>query len=167
MSELTRHVILWLALGICWLSTLLGAPGALLMLAVVGLYAWLTGFQEIRSNTLVWLGAIAIPVELLDQLLSVWAARRYGATWPGMAAAFVGGMIGASLLGSALPLIGVVPGALLGSFVGAFVGEYVARRDAPAALRAAWGSFLGRIAGITIKMSASLVMAWLVFRALR
>ena len=35
------------------------------------------------------------------------------------------------------------------------------------ALRAAWGGFLGRIAGITMKMSGGLVMAWLIYRSLR
>jgi uncharacterized protein YqgC (DUF456 family) len=167
VTELTIHLILWLTLGICWLSTLVGAPGALLMLVAAVLYGWATGFREIGVHTLIWLGAIAVPIEALDQLLGFWAARRYGATWPGMAGAFMGGMIGAALLGSVLPLVGVVPGALIGSFVGAYAGEYATRRDAPAALRAAWGGFLGRIAGITMKMSAGLVMVWMIYRSLR
>jgi uncharacterized protein len=75
-------------------------------------------------------------------------------------------MLGAALMGSVLPLIGVVLGALLGGFVGAYVAEYAAQRDSPAALRAAWGSFLGRIAGIALKMGAGLAMAYLLYRAL-
>jgi uncharacterized protein YqgC (DUF456 family) len=167
MNETVGQVILWVALGLSWLSILLGLPGTVLMLVAAAIYGWATGFGEITGRTLAWLAAIALPVEVLDQLLGLWAARRYGATWIGMAGAFFGAMAGAALLNGVLPLIGVVPGALLGSFAGAYAAEYATRRDSPAALRAAWGGFLGKIAGIALKMSAGLLMAWFVYRALR
>jgi uncharacterized protein len=163
---MAADIILWLALAAAWLSTLIGAPGGLLMLLVAGIYAWATGFREVNIATLGWLAAFAIPSEILDQLLGFWAARRYGASWTGLFGGFVGSMLGAALMGSVLPLIGVVLGALLGGFVGAYVAEYASQRDSPAALRAAWGSFLGRIAGIALKMGAGLAMAYLLYRAL-
>lgn len=160
------ELILWVALALAWLSTLLGAPGTLLMLLAAAVYGCATGFRSLSPATLGWLAAISLPAELLDQLLGFWTARRSGATWIGMAGAFVGGLAGAALLGGVLPLIGVVPGALLGSFVGAYAAEYASRRDSAAALQAAWGGFVGRIAGMTLKMAAGLVMAWLVYHTL-
>jgi uncharacterized protein len=159
-------VILWIALALSWLSTLLGAPGTLLMLLVAGAYGWATGFREMSGATLGWLTAVALPVEVLDQLLGLWAARRYGASWTGLAGGFAGGLIGAALLGGVMPVVGVVPGALIGSFLGAYLAEYAVCRDSPQALRAAWGSFLGKIAGIVLKMAAGVVMALLIYRAL-
>ena len=160
------HVALWVVLAVAWLSILLGAPGVLLMLMAALIYAWATGFHEITWPTIGWLAAIALPAEVIDQLLGFWASRKYGATWIGMAGGFGGGMIGASLLGGVLPLIGVVPGALVGSFLGAYLAEYIARRDSPAALHAAWGSFLGRIAGIALKLGAGVMIGWVIYRAL-
>jgi uncharacterized protein len=165
-EPMAADVLLWLAMAIAWLSTLVGAPGCILMLLVAGVYGWSTGFREVNLHTLVWLTALAVPSEILDQLLGLWAARRYGASWTGLLGGFVGGMIGAGLLGSALPRLGVVLGALLGGFAGAYLAEYIAQRDAAAALRAAWGSFLGRMAGIALKMGAGLAMAWLLYRAI-
>jgi uncharacterized protein YqgC (DUF456 family) len=159
-------VILWLAMGLAWLSILLGAPGTLIMLLAAALFGWMTGFHRLSLSTLGWLAAVALPAELLDQLLGLWAARRYGASWVGLAGGFAGGILGASLLGSALPLVGVLPGALVGSFVGAYLAELMAHRDSPLALRAAWGSFLGKIAGIALKMAAGVIMAVLLYRAL-
>jgi uncharacterized protein YqgC (DUF456 family) len=159
------HLILWSALALAWLSTLLGAPGAALMLAVAAVYGWATGFHEVTWSTLGWLAAIAVPAEVIDQGMGFWFSRRYGATWVGLAGGFAGGVVGASLLGGALPVIGIVPGALLGSFAGAYLGEYAGRRDPSAALRAAWGSFLGRIAGIVLKLAAGVMMAGVIYRA--
>jgi uncharacterized protein len=159
-------LILWLALALCWLSTLLGAPGTLLMLVAALVYGWATAFREMSGNTLIWLAGVSLPVEVLDQLLGLWAARRYGASWTGLAGGFIGGFVGAALLGGVMPLVGVVPGALLGSFVGAYLAELAVCRNSAVALRAAWGSFLGRIAGIVLKMAAGVVMALLIYRAL-
>ena len=91
------------------------------MLLVAGVYGWSTGFREVDFRTLGWLAALAIPSEILDQLLGFWAARRYGVSWTGLLGGFIGGMIGAGLMGSALPLVGVVLGALLGGFAGAYL----------------------------------------------
>jgi uncharacterized protein YqgC (DUF456 family) len=160
------EIALWSVLALAWLSILLGAPGTLMMLLAACVYGWATGFREITPSTLGWLAAISLPAELLDQFLGFWAARRYGASWTGMAGGFVGGLIGATLLGGVLPVVGVVPGALIGSFAGAYLAELATRRDPPLALRAAWGSFLGKIAGIALKMGAGVLMAIMVYRAL-
>jgi uncharacterized protein len=160
------ELILWLAIGLAWLSILLGVPGTLIMLLAAALFGWLDGFHRVTLSTLGWLAAVALPAELLDQLLGLWAARRYGASWIGMAGGFAGGVIGATLLGGLLPLVGVLPGALVGSFIGAYLAELAARRDSPLALRAAWGSFLGKMAGIALKMAAGAVMAVLLYQAL-
>ncbi len=159
------QIVLWVVLVVAWLSTLLGLPGTAIMLLAAGVYGWATGFHAVTLPTLGCLAAIALPAEVLDQVLGIWASRRFGASWLGMVGGFAGGVGGAALLGGVLPLVGVVPGALLGAFAGAFLAEYAKSRDAPAALHAAWGSFLGRIAGIALKMSAGALMLWVIYLA--
>jgi uncharacterized protein len=136
------------------------------MLLAAGVYGWATGFRVVTPSTLGWLAAVALPAELLDQLLGFWAARRYGASWTGMAGGFVGGLVGATLLGGILPLVGVVPGALVGSLAGAYLAELAVRRDSPLAFRAAWGSFMGKIAGLAVKLAAGVLMAIMLYRVL-
>ena len=72
-------IVYWVLLLVAWLAIPFGAPGALIMLALSLLYAWLTGFQEPAGHALIWIAAVTLPAEAADQLLGIWAARRYGA----------------------------------------------------------------------------------------
>ena len=82
-------------------------------------------------------------------------ARKYGASRAAVWLSFVGAILGSVLLG---PLLAFVMG-ILGPFVGAFAGsflivflyEYVEKKQTKEALRAGWGTVLGRTAGIVLK----------------
>jgi uncharacterized protein YqgC (DUF456 family) len=112
------------------------------------------------ARTLSWIAAIALPAEAADQLLAIWTARRYGATFRGLLGSLAGGLAGSVLLSPVLPIVGTVLGALAGGFAGAFAVEWLVQKNSRQALRAAWGGFIGRIAGILIKMVAG---GWILF----
>src|SRR5437660_12542101 len=113
MSEVSAIVYL-LVLFLAWLAIPIGAPGTLIMLGASLLYGWLTGFQAIDARVLTWIAAVTLPAEGADQLLGIWAARRYGATLRGILGSLAGGVAGSLLLTPALPVVGTIAGALGG-----------------------------------------------------
>jgi len=164
VSSEIANILYLVVLVLAWLAIPLGVPGTVIMLAVSLLYGWLGGFRVLDARALGWMACIALPVEGLDQLLSIWAARRYGATFPGVAGSLAGGIVGSILLSPLLPIVGTVLGAFAGAFAGAYLLEWAVQRDAQRALRAAWGGFIGRIAGMVLKMVAG---GWILFLAWR
>ena len=59
----------------------------------------------------------------------------------------------------ALNVVGPVAGAFLGAFVAVVFYEYRKKQNWPEALRAGWGTLLGRVAGIVLKMVVGVSMA--------
>ena len=81
-----------------------------------------------------------------------WGAKKAGASRAG---------VWASVLGMLAGMIWFPPfGMILGSFVGAVLGELLVGRSGGASLKAAWGVFVGTIAGIILKLTASGVMTY-------
>src|SRR6266581_23500 len=99
-------IIYWLLLLVAWLAIPFGAPGALIMLALSLVYGWLTGFREPAGHALIWIAAVTLPAEAADQLLGIWAARHYGATFRGILGGVAGGIAGSLLLSPVLPIVG-------------------------------------------------------------
>ncbi len=70
-----------------------------------------------------------------------------------------------------LPVFGIVLGPfglfgiLGGPFIGAWIGELYAGKDSRVALKAAFGSFIGFLAGTLMKIVLSVVIAFFYFRA--
>jgi len=89
---------------------------------------------------------------LIDLLISAKGAQKMGA---GRAA-----VLGA-LLGTVVGLFFGLPGLLLGPFVGAFAGEYLVRRDLARAGKAGFGTWLGLLGGIVVKLALSVAMVGL------
>jgi uncharacterized protein YqgC (DUF456 family) len=141
--------ILLMILGIigCLVPVLPGPPFSFLGLILLHL----TRFGHFTTPTLIILGAIAIVVTVLDYIVPVWGTKRFGGSKYGTRGATVGLIIGI-FLG---PL-----GIILGPLFGAFVGEMIFRDDIRYALKAGFGSLLGFLTGIGLKLAASLVMTF-------
>jgi hypothetical protein len=154
MSEQIADILYLVLLAVAWLTIPVGVPGTVIMAGVSLLYGWVTGFRELDGRALLWIAGIALPVEGADQLLGIWASRRYGATFKGIMGSLAGGFAGSLLLNPFLPIVGAVLGAFAGAFVGSYVVEWIVQKDSRRALHAAWGGFVGRIAGIILKMVA-------------
>ena len=141
--------ILLMILGIigCLVPVLPGPPISFLGL----IFLHLTRFGHFSNPTLITLGGIAVVVTVLDYIVPIWGTRRFGGSKYGTRGATVGLIIGL-FLG---PL-----GIILGPLIGAFVGEMIFKDDLRYAVKAGFGSLLGFLTGIGLKLAASFIMTY-------
>lgn len=121
-------------------------PGTVLVFAGVALFQlWR---PEDGPGAVFLLAALGLTVFtlLLDVLLSVAGARKYGASWKGATGALLGGIVGIFL---PPPLFWI----FIGPVVGAIVGEMIGGRNLRAAGRAGWGTFLGGLLAMAVKLA--------------
>lgn len=141
--------ILLMILGIigCLVPVLPGPPFSFIGILLLHL----SRFGQFTSTTLIILGAIAVVVTILDYIVPIWGTRKFGGTKYGMRGATVGLIIGL-FLGPA--------GIIIGPFIGAFIGEMIFKDDIRYALKAGFGSLLGFLMGIGLKLAASFIMTF-------
>jgi len=154
------YVLLALAIALmiigiagCLLPVLPGPP--LSFLGIVVLH--LTRFANISKNLFIILGLVAIIVTIVDYVVPIWGTRHFGGSKYGMRGATVGLIIGL-FLGP--------PGIIIGPFLGAVVGELIFKDDIKYAIKAGFGSLLGFLTGIGLKLAASLLMTFYFVKAL-
>ena len=90
---------------------------------------------------------IAIVVFVLDYIIPAMGTRRFG----GSKAGIVGTMVGVLVAVIAFPVFNIF-GIVIWPFAGALVGELINKTDSKNALRAAFGSFIGFLAGTFLKL---------------
>ena len=141
--------IFFMILGIigCLVPVLPGPPISFLGL----IFLHLTRFGHFSNTILITLGAIAVVVTILDYIVPIWGTRKFGGSKYGTRGAAVGLIIGL-FLG---PL-----GIILGPLIGAFVGEMIFKDDVGYAFKAGFGSLLGFLTGIGLKLAASFIMTF-------
>lgn len=87
--------------------------------------------------------AVALLVWVLDYIVPAAGTKRFGGTRYGAIGATIGLIVG---------ILAPIPfGILIGPFAGAFIGEMIKSPDSGKALKAAFGSFIGFLAGTFIK----------------
>jgi uncharacterized protein YqgC (DUF456 family) len=147
--------IILMILGIagCLLPVLPGPPLTYLGLVVLHF----SRFADISKNLFIILGIIAVVVTVIDYVVPIWGTRQFGGSKYGMRGATVGLIIGL-FLGP--------PGIILGPFIGAVVGELIFKDDFKYAIKAGFGSLLGFLTGVGLKLAASLLMTFYFIRAL-
>lgn len=114
-------------------------------------------FAQLSRNILIILAITALVVTILDYIVPIWGTRRFGGSKYGVRGATVGLVIGL-FLGPA--------GIIIGPFIGAFVGELIYKDDMKYAFRAGFGSLLGFLAGVGLKLAASLVITFYYIKGL-
>ena len=147
---------LLLALGIflvilgiigCVLPVIPGPPisfGAILVLHF-------SKFGNFPMATLVIYGILALAVTILDYIVPVWGTKKFGGTKAGMWGSTIGLIFGLFFL----PFIGII----IGPFVGAVIGESIAGQKFGPSLKAGFGSFLGFLMGVGMKLAVSIAIA--------
>ena len=158
--------LLWaLLLVFASLFVYLGLGGNFIIIGLALVHALLTGFDPISWRLLLVLLGIALLGELIEFVVGTFYVARQGASRAGVVGAFLGGLLGAILGNSALPVIGAVLGSFAGAFGGAVLGEYLHRERMEPSLRVGGHAFVGRLLAIFIKHGLGLVMVFLVLRA--
>lgn len=127
--------------------------GALLLLHFTSRFSYSTRF-------LIIMAIIAVIISLLDYWIPIYGTRKFGGTKAGVRGSMIGLIIGIIVL----PLFGIVIGPfglfgiILGPFLGALIGERIAGMPDDQALKAAFGSFVGFLAGTLFKLAYGLVV---------
>lgn len=134
-----------------------GLPGVVIILISTLIYAILTGFSAgVGVFFFIVQCFLTVIAETADNWLTVLGARRFGASKASMWLSLLGGLSGALLIGGPAALLLGPLGPLVGGFAGAFLIVFGYERfhgkNTREALRAGWGTFLGRTAGILLKL---------------
>ncbi len=133
-------------------------PGPVLIWVGALLWGWVNGFQAVKWPTFVVLGILMVLALSSDLLLTTVGSRRAGASWKAVVGATAGGLVGAVLFGSTLPIVGSVLGTILGAVIGIMVVEYYDKRDWGQVLQASTGYILGSVAARVLELCLSLLM---------
>lgn len=110
---------------------------------------------------------VAVVITVLDFLVPVWGTKHFGGTKAGTRGSTLGLLAAMFLfpaLGLAIGPFGIVS-LLAGPFVGAWVGESLWGNKANA-LRSAFGSFVGFLAGTFMKLAYGIVVVVFVVKGL-
>ena len=103
------------------------------------------------ENALWILLFFVVLVTILDYVVPIMGTKKYGGSKRGVWGATIGVVAGIFIL-SPIPAIGPFLGIIIGPFVGAYIGEISTGKKKKDALRAAWGSFVGFLLGVGMKL---------------
>ena len=149
--------LLWIIIGS--LTLLVGIIGCVLPVLPGQVLSWasllilqLTSNPPFTARFLVTWALITAFVSLLDYYVPIWGTKKLGGSKKGIWGATIGLVAGIFFF----PPMGII----IGPFIGAFAGELVASKDTRVALRSAFGSFLGFLAGTFMKLAISFIMGY-------
>ena len=137
-------------LVIGFVLTLVGVIGSFLPVLPGPLTGWvgllLLHLTEVIPMNYTFLGvtfAAAVLIYILDYFVPAIGTKRFGGTKYGVYGTTIGLIVG---------ILAPIPfGFIIGPFVGALVGEILAKQTGPNAIKAAFGPFLGFLAGTFMK----------------
>lgn len=121
----------------------------------------LSGSTDYSNTFLIVMAAFAVGITVLDYVVPIWGTKKFGGTKAGVRGSTIGllvSMFVLPLLGITLGPFGII-GMLAGPFVGAYIGETRTGVSSDVALKAAFGSFVGFLAGTLIKLAYTIVVA--------
>lgn len=126
-------------------------PGPPLNYVALLLLHFTTRFQFSSKFLIVWAIVTAI-VYVLDLVIPVWGTKKFGGSKRGIWGSVIGLVAGLFFF----PPFGII----IGPFAGAVVGELTSGKQSFQALKSGFGSFVGFIAGIVMKLIVSGMMTW-------
>jgi len=144
------------------LTTVFGLPGNFIVLGGAVAYMLGTGGADFGWGLIVLLAGLAGLGELLEFLFGTFTSVRYGGSRWSALGSVVGGVLGAVVGTGVLPVVGTLVGAFVGAFLLAFLFEMAHRRGEGEPLRVGFGALVGKILGLSAKMSLGLAMVVLV-----
>ncbi|NQV01609.1 MAG: DUF456 domain-containing protein [Bacteroidia bacterium] len=146
--------VIFLILGIIgsFVPVLPGPPLSYLSLLLLQF----TSYHPFSARFLVIWAIVTAAIVVLDYVVPAYGTKVFGGTKKGQWGALIGVFAGIFFL----PPIGIIAG----PFIGALVGEILAGKQSGDAFRAAFGSFLGFLAGTFMKLALSLIFVYYFIR---
>ncbi len=146
------------------LLTTVRLPGNWLIVAEALLYGWMTEWEDVGAWLIAILVGIAVVGEVLEMLMSVFTARRAGASGRAAWGGLIGGFLGMLMLSFLVPIpvVGTMVGALVGCFGGAMIGELSVKRELVQGTRVGVFSAVGFVLGTVAKLGVAFVLAAIV-----
>ena len=125
-------------------------PGIILNYLALFLLYISRGEEAIGLRALITFGLLTLLVALLDYILPLAGAKKFGASRTGIALAVIGMVTG---------MIFFPPsGIFFGLLIGAFVGELIAGKSQSQAFKAGFVTFLGILTSMVVKLMLAIVM---------
>jgi uncharacterized protein YqgC (DUF456 family) len=137
-------LIAMVGLAGCILPVIPGPPFSFLALIIL---SWAKDWEPFSSTFLIIMAGLTILLTILDYVVPVIGAKKYGASKLGLWGSIIGILIGLFFF----PPLGM----LIGAIVGALAGELIAGKEIKKALRAGWGVFVGNMLVIVLKLAFS------------
>jgi hypothetical protein len=159
------EVVLFGAAFVGVLLTLLGVPGNFGPVAIALGYYLFDGAPRFTGTIVLVFLAVAVSGEVVEQLASIWGAKRFGGSTAGMLGAFLGSILGGIAGTAVLPALGTVLGVFAGCFALTMAFEVGwAGRDLDDGVRAGLGAVLGKAFSVAYKYAAGFallgLLAW-------
>ena len=124
-------------------------PGLPLVFAGLLVAAWADGFTHVGWLPLLVLGVLTALSIVVDVLATTLGAQRLGASRLALAG---------SVLGTVAGLFFMPIGLFVGPFLGALLGEYLHGRRLGQATRVGFGTWLGIVLGVALKLGLAMAM---------
>ena len=135
------------AVPVAWLGLLLARLGGL----------------AISTQTMAWAAVVGIALMVLDYVVPLFTTRKFGGTKYGVWGCTIGLLL--AIVGLPFGPTGLV-GVFFWPFVGALVGEYIRQQELRPSLKAAWGAFVGMMAGTLAKVVYGIALTIIVITKL-
>lgn len=132
-------------------------PGPPLSYAALLALHFTSGHQLSTRILIIW-AVIVVVVSLLDYIVPVWGAKKFGASKRGVWGSVIGLVAGLFIF----PPFGLI----IGPFAGAVIGELTSGKQSGDAMYAGFGSFVGFMSGVMLKLIASGWMTWIFIKTL-
>ncbi len=147
-------LLLWMLAAILVLIGFAGLvlpalPGIILIFSGLVVAAWAEHFVYVGWKTITVLGLLSLFAWLIDLLSGVLGAKKFGASRYALIGAAIGAVCG---------MFFGIPGIVAGPFLGALLGELIAHRPLKDAGIAAIGTWIGLLAGSSIKIAIAFTM---------
>jgi len=129
-----------------------GLPGPPLNYAAMLIIQYV--YSPFQTYTLVIYAILTALILVIDYMLPIWFAKKFGATKQG---------IWGSMMGMILGIIFTPIGMILGLLLGAIIGDLIAGRQTQEAAKSGIATFTGTILAIGLKLIIAGLLTFLVF----